>query len=112
MTFRTKLLVVSSLTLAGAVTLATGAVSILTRRAFDRIDQERRRALIDQLQKQLGAQSRELESKVQRTAASDSVFRLAAEASRSTPDFSTHYEDAQTLAQAQSFDFLDLLQAD
>ena len=35
---RTKLLFISSFTVAGAVALVTGAVSISTRRAFERID--------------------------------------------------------------------------
>ena len=42
MTFRTKLLVITSLSVAGAVALVTGAVALSTRRAFERIDQARR----------------------------------------------------------------------
>jgi len=112
MTFRTKLLVVSSITLAGAVALTTGAVSILTRRAFDRINEQRRTALVAQLQKQLEVQSRDVEGKAQRASAYEGVFRLAVEASRAAPDLSAHYDDARPLAEGQSADFLDLLQPD
>ncbi len=112
MTFRTKLLVVSSLTVAGAVALVTGAVSISSRRAFERVDQERRRGLLAQFERELDAQSRELEGKVQRAASSADVLRIAVEAERPEADFSPFNPDARTQADSQSLDFLDILQRD
>lgn len=110
MTFRTKLLVVSSLTVAGAVALVTGAVSISSRHAFQQVDQERRKGLLDQFERELDAQGRELETKVQRVAASADVLRIAIEAERREADFSSFNEEARAQADTQALDFLDILQ--
>ena len=112
MTFRTKLLMVSALTVAGVVALVTGAVSISSRRAFERVDQDRRKGLLDQFQRELEAQGRDLRSKVERAAASEPVRRIAIEADRHEPDFSVYLDDARALAEAQALDFLDVLQQD
>src|SRR5579884_1865443 len=112
MTFRTKLLVVSSLTVAGAVALVTGTVSIMTRRSFERIAQDQRRAILSQFQHEVQSQSREVQEKVARIAASDAVLRIAVEANRSEPDFSEFLDEARRQAEAQALDFLDILQQD
>jgi two-component system nitrogen regulation sensor histidine kinase NtrY len=111
-TFRTKLLVVSALTVAGAVALVTGVVSISSRRAFDLVDQDRRKGLIVQFERELDAQGQELETKVLRIAASPEVLRIAAEADRRDADFSPFSLTARAEADAQSLDFLDILQQD
>jgi hypothetical protein len=77
-TFRTKLLFISSLTVAGAVALVTGAVSVSTRRAFDRIDRERRDALLDQFKQELAARGQEVAQQVERAAASAAVQQMIA----------------------------------
>src|SRR5579884_69049 len=112
MTFRTKLLVVSSLTVAGAVALVTGAVSIVTRRSFERIAQDERKGILNQFQRELQSQSREVEGKVARVVASDAVLRIAVEANRPEPDFSEFLDQARQQAEAQALDFLDILQQD
>lgn len=111
MTFRTKLLLVSSLTVAGAVALVTGAVSVSSRRAFQQVDRERRGALLDQFERALDAQGRELETKVQRVAASPELLRIAIEAERREADFSPFNAEARAQADAQALDFLDILQS-
>ncbi len=112
MTFRTKLLVVSSLTVAGAIALVTGVVSVASRRAFERVDQERRKVLLDQFERELEAQGHELDTKIQRVAASPELLRIAIEAERRDADFSSFNDDARLLAEAQALDFLDILRAD
>ena len=104
MTFRTKLLVISSFTIAGAVALVTGAVSVSTRRAFDRIDGERRAALLDQFRAELDARGREIAQQVERAAASGGVQQIVAGAAE--------YDRAQVEAEAESLDFLDVVQPD
>ena len=69
MTFRTKLLLVSSLTVAGAVALVTGVVSVSARRAFERLGEERRKGLLDQFQRELEAQVKDVEGRTERAAA-------------------------------------------
>jgi len=103
-TFRTKLLVISSLTVAGAVALVTGAVSIFTRRAFERIDSQRREALLKQFQAELDARGREVARQVELAAASPEVQQIASGAA--------DYDRAQSIAQSLSLDFLDVVQPD
>ncbi len=104
MTFRTKLLFISSFTVAGAVALVTGAVSVSTRRAFDRIDSERRQALLDQFRGELDAQSKEIARRVEVAAASPGVQQIASG--------NAEYDRAQTVAEAVSLDFLDVVKPD
>jgi len=112
MTFRTRLLAVSSLTVAGAVALVSGVVSVAARRAFDRIAEERRKAVVDQFQREVDWQYADVEYKVQRVAASDAVLQIAVEANKPEPDFSAFFDEARPQADAQALDFLDILQPD
>jgi signal transduction histidine kinase len=109
MTFRTKLFFVSSLTVAGAVALVTGAVSISARRSFDRLDESRRQGLIREFQRQLGVHGEELEGAVRRAAASDPVMRIGVEAGKPEPDFASFLDEARVQAEAQALDFLDIV---
>jgi signal transduction histidine kinase len=101
-TFRTKLLFISSFTVAGAVALVTGAVSISTRRAFDAIDRERRQALLAQFRDELGARSAEVARRVELAASSPGVQQIAAG--------TAEYDRAQTEAAATALDFLDVVE--
>jgi two-component system nitrogen regulation sensor histidine kinase NtrY len=103
-TFRTKLLFISSFTVAGAVALVTGAVSVSTRRAFERVDSERRQALLDQFRSELDAQSKEIARRVGVAAASSNVQEITAG--------NAEYDRAQTEAEAVSLDFLDVVKPD
>ena len=109
MKFRTRLLLISGLAVAGAVALVTGAVSISARRAFDRADQTRRDALLDQFRRELETQGQEIARKVERVAASEPMMRIAIEATRPEPDYSVWLNEAQMQAETLSLDFLDLL---
>ena len=109
MKIRTRLLLISFLAVAGAVALVTGAVSISARRAFDRTDQTRRDALLDQFRQELDTQGKDVLGKVERVAASEPVTRIAIEATRNEPDYSVWLNEAQMQAETLSLDFLDLL---
>src|SRR5215467_12296626 len=104
MTFRTKLLFISSFTVAGAVALVTGAASVWTRRAFDRIDRDRREALLEQFRHEMDTRGSEIAKQVERVAASTAVQEMAAG--------NAPYDAAQNEAQSQGLDFLDVLHPD
>ena len=104
MTFRTKLLFLTSLTVAGAVALVTGAVAVSTRRAFERIDVARREALLEQFRKELDARGDELSRQVEQIASSAAIEQISSG--------EAEYDRAQQEAQAQSLDFLDVVQPD
>jgi signal transduction histidine kinase len=103
-TFRTKLLVVSSLTIGGCVALVTGAVSVATRRSFERVDAARRDALLAQFRAEMASRGREIARQVESLAASPEVQQIASGAG--------DYEAAKSLAQTQALDFLDVLKPD
>ena len=104
MTFRTKLLLISSFSVAGAVALVTGAVLFSARRSFERIDAQRREALLEQLRRELDARGADIGRAVERAAASATVQQLLA----GTAD----YDRAQAEAESQALDFLDVVQPD
>ncbi len=112
MTFRTKLLLVSALTVAGAVALVTGTVSVVTRRSFERVAEERHRGVLNQFNQELQLQSRNVEETVTRAIAAEDVTAIAVEANKPEPDFSAFVQEAQQLAQTQALDFLDVVQQD
>ena len=104
MTFRTKLLLLSSITVAGAVALVTGAVSIAARQGFERADGQRRSDLLAQLRRELDARGTEVARQVERAAASAGVQRIAAG--------SAEFDQAQQESAAQDLAFLDVVQPD
>jgi len=59
-TFRTKLLLISSFSVAGAVALVTGAVLFSARRSFERVDAQRREDLLQQLRRELDARGADI----------------------------------------------------
>jgi signal transduction histidine kinase len=103
-TFRTKLLLLSSITVAGAVALVTGAVSIAARQGFERADGQRRSDLLAQLRRELDARGMEVVRQVERAAASAGVQRIAAG--------SAEFDQAQQEGVAQDLAFLDVVQPD
>jgi signal transduction histidine kinase len=111
-TFRTRLLLISSLTVSGAVALVTGAVSVATRRAFERMDQDRRNALLGQFRRELTRRGEDVIQRVKRVASSEQLLRIAIESAHRDPDFAPFLNEAQQQAEAQSLDFLDIVRPD
>lgn len=112
MTFRTKLLVVTSLTVAGVVTVVTGGVLVTARQAFERVDAERQRLLLERCNAQIKSQGAAVAFAVTRASSSTLVTRIAGEAKRPEPDFGSFYTDAQALAENVGLDFLDITRKD
>ena len=112
MRFRTKLLIISSLTVLGVVALVTGVVSVLTRQAFERTGQAQRDALLDQFRRELEAQSALVAARVEQCSTGEAAIRIALEAARPQPDFSGFLNEARAQAEAHSLDFLDIVQSD
>ncbi|HXP86722.1 MAG TPA: ATP-binding protein [Bryobacteraceae bacterium] len=104
MTFRTKLLLLSSITVAGAVALVTGAVSVEARRAFERADGQRRSDLLAQLLREMDARGAEVVRQVERAASSAGVERIAVG--------SAEFDQARQEAAADELEFLDVVQPD
>ncbi len=111
MTFRTKLLLVFALTVVVAVVLAGAIVSATTRRAFERLDEQRVAALVAQFRQEFARRQREIAQRVQEIADADSTLSMAINLSRPDADPSIYVNDAQSLAAARRLDLLELVSA-
>ncbi|MBI1786504.1 MAG: HAMP domain-containing protein [Acidobacteria bacterium] len=110
MMFRTKLLVATSVTVAGAVGLVSAVVAATARTRFEKLDETRRADLVRQFRREFARRGEEVTRRVERLAAMDAVQRLAGELSRPEPDYDVNI--AQSLAAALSLDFVELVGRD
>ena len=103
MTFRSKLLVVSAVTVIAAVALDSLIVEETTRSAFERLDSQRSSALVAQLGREYERRQEEVMRRTERIAASEALQRMAIE-----EDYSPYLNEARTQADAQGLDFVEL----
>jgi two-component system, NtrC family, nitrogen regulation sensor histidine kinase NtrY len=111
MTFRRKLLAVFSLTVFLSVAAVAWLVSVMTRRAFDKADNDRTAALVTQFQREFERQGAEVVHRVESVAASDAVTRMATMLNRTSTDSSGYFELARSLADGYQLDFLEFVDA-
>jgi len=107
MSFRRRLLLLFALTVLVSVAAVTGIVSVMTRRAFDRANDERTAVLVAQFRREFTRRRDEVRRRVQAAAASSAAERMAVAAAQNSPDYSSFLDDAQVLAEAQRLDFLE-----
>src|ERR1700687_5893880 len=107
MSLRRRLLVLFALTVFVSVAAVTGIVSAMTRRAFDRANDERTAALVGQFRREFTRRGEEVSRRIQGITASSEGSRIAIAAARPAPDYSVFLDDAQTIAQTQQLDFLE-----
>lgn len=112
MTFRTRLLVFFTLTLAAAVVLASYVISVATTRAFERVDDRRTRALIAQFRREFQARGGEVIRRVEAIAGSEPLVHMAADLSRPGADPAPYLEQAAILAREQGLEFLEIFTPD
>ncbi|PYX32972.1 MAG: hypothetical protein DMG77_01665 [Acidobacteria bacterium] len=111
MTFRHKLLAVFSLTVFLSVAAVAWLVSAMTRRAFDKADNDRTAALVTQFQREFERQGAEVVRRVETVTASDAVTRMATMLNRTSTDSSGYFELAKSLADSYQLDFLEFVDA-
>lgn len=109
MSFRRKLLAVFALTVFLSVVAVTSIVSAVTRRAFERSNEERTVALIAQFRREFNRRGEEVVRRVQAIAASDATTRMALALSRGAPDYGAYLAEAKTIADNQQLDFLEFV---
>jgi two-component system nitrogen regulation sensor histidine kinase NtrY len=109
MSFRTKLLLIFAATVVVAVTLVSWGVSMTTRRAFERLDEQRREALVAQFQREFAARGEEVVHRVSGIADAESTMRMAIELGTPKADPSKYVDDATGLAKSYQLDFLELV---
>src|SRR5580698_6828233 len=112
MTFRRKLLAVFALTVFLSVATVAFLVSAVTRRAFDRSEDERTAALVMQFRHEFYRQGDEVVRRVEAVAASEAVSHMALALNRASADSGPYFELAKAAAENNQLDFLEFVGSD
>src|ERR1051325_397622 len=109
MSFRRKLLILFSVTVALSVAAVSWLVQEVTRNAFEKTENQRTSELVTQFQREFSRQGEEVSRRVESIAASDAVSRMAAALSGTSADSAAYFDLARSLAESRQMDFLELL---
>src|SRR5271167_2821595 len=112
MMFRRKLLTVFALTVFLSVAAVALLVSAVTRRAFDRSEDERTAALVTQFRREFNRQGEDVARRVEAIAASEEAGRMALKLNRPQADSGPYFELAKTTAENSQLDFLEFVESD
>ena len=107
MSFRRRLLLLFALTVLLSVAAVTLIISTLTRRAFDRANDERTAALVAQFHREFENRGQDVTRRIQSIAAGPDANRILVAAAQPTPDYSPFLDAAQVIAETQRLDFLE-----
>ena len=110
--FRRKLLTVFALTVFLSVAGVAWLVSAITRRAFNRSENDRTAALVTQFRREFNRQGDAVARRVEAIAASDAVNRMAIALNRRPADSGPYFEFAKTTADNSQLDFLEFVESD
>jgi len=108
-TFQRKLLAVFALTICVSVAAVAGLVLAVTRRAFEKTEEQRTAALVAQFQREFSRQGEDLARRVEAIAASDPLNRMAVSQSSPAGNSAGYLDLAKSLAESHQLDFLDLV---
>jgi two-component system nitrogen regulation sensor histidine kinase NtrY len=111
MSFRRKLLLLFALAITLSVAAVTWTISAMTRRAFERADDQRTTALVSEFRNEFHRRGEEVVQRVEAVAASDTAARMASSLSRDSPDYGAYLGEAKSLAENQQLDFLEFVDA-
>jgi len=109
--FRTKVFLVIAATSVLSVWIVAAVVSTLVTQSFERRDAQRTATLVKQFQREFERRGTEVARRIEAVADSDAIQRLALNLGGQA-DTSSYFTEAQTLAQEQSLDFLELVGPD
>jgi two-component system, NtrC family, nitrogen regulation sensor histidine kinase NtrY len=112
MMFRRKLLTVFALTVFLSVAAVALLVSAVTRRAFERSEDERTAALVTEFRREFNRQGEDVVRRVAAIAASEDVSRMAVKLNRPQADSGPYFELAKTTAENTRLDFLEFVESD
>ncbi|SPF48107.1 Integral membrane sensor signal transduction histidine kinase [Candidatus Sulfotelmatobacter kueseliae] len=111
MMFRRKLLAVLALTVCVSVGAVTALVLAVTRRAFEKTEEERIAALVAQFQREFNRQGDEAVRRIQAIAVSEAVTRMATVLDHSPADSAGYFDLARSMADNYQVDFLEFVDA-
>jgi two-component system nitrogen regulation sensor histidine kinase NtrY len=107
MSFKRRLLLLFALTVLLSVAAVTLIISTLTRRAFDRANDERTAALVAQFHHEFQNRGQDVSRTIQSIAAGAEANRILVAAAQPAPDYSPFLDAAQVIAETQRLDFLE-----
>ena len=109
MSLRRKLLLVFALTVFLCVGAVAWIVSAVTRRAFERANEDQTAVLVTQFRREFNRRGDEVAHRVETIAGSDAATRMALALSRGSADYSAYVNEAKALAENQQLDFLEFV---
>jgi two-component system, NtrC family, nitrogen regulation sensor histidine kinase NtrY len=109
LSFRRKVLLVFALTVVFCVGAVTWIVSAMTRRAFERANEDQTTALVAQFRREFHRRGDEVAHQVESVAGSEAATRMALAVSRGSADYSAYVNEAKALADIQHLDFLEFV---
>lgn len=109
MTFRAKLFWIFTLALVVSVGLIAAAVTVLTRRAFDELNEQHTSALLEQFQNEIGRLKQDVMHRVDGVAEEDGTTSMAMALAMPQADVSRYVDSAAQAAKAHQLDVLDFL---
>jgi signal transduction histidine kinase len=112
MMFRRKLLGVFALTVFLSVAAVAWLVSAVTRRAFDRSEDERTAALVTQFRREFSRQGEDVARRVEAIAVSEAASRMAMALNKRPADPGPFFELAKATAENSQLDFLEFVESD
>jgi two-component system, NtrC family, nitrogen regulation sensor histidine kinase NtrY len=110
--FRRKLLLVFSITVFLSVTAVAWLVSVITRQAFEKANEERTSALVAQLQHEFNRQGDEIVGRVEAIAKNDATTRMALAYGQGTSNHGSFSNEAGPIATSHQLNFLEFVDAD
>ena len=81
----------------------------MTRRAFERANEDQTTALVAQFRREFNRRGEEVAHRVETIASSEAATRMALAVSRGPADYSAFVNEAKTLADNQQLDFLEFV---
>jgi two-component system, NtrC family, nitrogen regulation sensor histidine kinase NtrY len=109
MSFRKKLLLLFAVTVLLCVAVISASVYSTIQRSFEQANQDRANAIAAQFRSEFQRRGAEVARKLESVAASETVQRIALDASRGVTDTGEYVSEARTLAGQQRLDFLELV---
>jgi two-component system, NtrC family, nitrogen regulation sensor histidine kinase NtrY len=112
MSFRTKLLLIVSITILASVSVVAYGVTYYTGAAFEELDAQRTDALVAQFNKEFEQRGKEVVRQVRNIAEANITERMALDLARPNADLSTYVSDANGAAQDHELDFVEFVNND
>ncbi|HLW87017.1 MAG TPA: ATP-binding protein [Terriglobales bacterium] len=109
MNLRRKLLITLALTACLSVAAVAWIISFLVRRSFERNNEERTVALVEQFRGDFARQGEEVARRVETIASEDSSTSMALALSRGSPDYGAYLNEAKAAAENQQLDFVEFI---